>query len=453
MGVNSWDVNIYKRRMERPTFQATSRLRNAMGRWWSLPRYASLQDEDEEETALQWGLFQKYHARGSWKGIWTTYDYLGDVMDETVASVNLNPVHPEKGGGDNSPARVEHSHTIVVGAKRSDCATCFDSFDCKTIPVAVYSPGQLGKGRCASCSMVVGPSVLRSGAMATELILALGDGRVRVIFYHAPVWQASKGDKEDEDSIEKVGPPDGLKLYRVMIAKEALRSMAPTPENEALLEDNVSNGDSSQQNQPRFYRPVPPYAWHNKWGGTSWTWGPSTGNRGWRIEEMEEADAWQGRPTGDAPNVWSLRLNAGGILVQAPRVVVSGEAGLCRVAWLPNDETLLRVEASVLALEPVVSDDDNEDDEVISFHPPSLASLRCDMMQTMGDLEDLPRFVENNEFVDSQQASNSAQRNVGDEPSLSVPQSGSPVSISSKENESENDDKDNVQALLNSLKL
>ena len=39
----------------------------------------------EEETQIQWDLFKKHHALGSWKGVWTSYDYIGDVIDETIA--------------------------------------------------------------------------------------------------------------------------------------------------------------------------------------------------------------------------------------------------------------------------------------------------------------------------------------------------------------------------------
>jgi hypothetical protein len=139
--------------------------------------FSSAPPEGEDDTAVQWQLFNKHHAKGSWKGVWTTYDFIGDVIDETVASVDLNA------SGENG---IDHTHTIVVGAKRSDCKTCFDSMETKTLPVAQYSPGNLKKSRFAGCSMINGPSLLRSGAMATELVLNHGDGRVRVLFQHAP---------------------------------------------------------------------------------------------------------------------------------------------------------------------------------------------------------------------------------------------------------------------------
>ena len=99
---------------------------------------------------------------------------------------------------------------------------------------------------------------------------------------------------------------------------------------------------------------------------------------------------------GDSTGVWSLRLD-GGVLIQCPRVIVGGMAGLCRLAWMPEDggekgtieggnrAKLLRVEASVLAFEPIVSEED--DNMMVGFYPPSLGSLRCDVLEKVGELE------------------------------------------------------------------
>ena len=123
--------------------------------------------------------------------------------------------------------------------------------------------------------------------------------------------------------------------------------------------------------------------------------GEEAGDRGWSIEEMEEGDAWHGRPTGDTSDVWGMRL-PGGILLQCPRVITTGRAGLCRLAWLPEDDAeegtaadgdtakLLRVEASVVALEPIL---DEDNDVMLGFYPPKLGSLRCDVLQKVGELE------------------------------------------------------------------
>ena len=335
--------------------QSTTRF--CRSQFWE--RKSSPFDEADDAT-IQWDLFKKYHAKGSWKGVWTTYNYIGDVLDETVASVNLNLE-------EENESHIDHTHTIVVGATRSDCATCFDSMETKTLPVATYTPDNLRKSRFAACSMVNGPTILRSGAMSMELILAHGDGRLRVIFQHAPVWE--KGVEPGSC------PPQGLKLYRAILSRESLRPVPPTAESELA--------DPPPKGNPVFFRPVPPFNWHKKWGGTSWTWGPQMGNRGWAIEDMEESDSWHGI----APvEFWNLRL-PGGVFLQSPRVVTDASTSLFRLAWLPDDETLLRVEAGVVALQPMTTDDD----QLVGFEPPSLASLRCDMMKKMGELENVPR--------------------------------------------------------------
>lgn len=331
----------------------------------------------EEEAALQWDMFTKHHAKGKWRGTWTTYDYMGDVLDSTIASVNLI-CNADKN-------EVVHTHDIVVGSVASDCKTCFDSESIKTIPIGAYCPGNLSKYRCGSVGMVCGPSLTRSGIMSTELVLSHGNGRVRVIYQHAPVW---------EQGIEPGScPPQALKLFRAVVSREVLENSnhndgPPTLESEKITPPSCGN--------PKFFRPVPPYAWHKRWAGSSWTWGEQSGDRGWSIAELEEADAWHGRPTGDTSDVWAMRLP--GILLQAPRIIASGRAGLCRLAWLPEDDSpkgstndggtavLLRVEASILALEPVI---DEENDAMIGFYPPELGSYRCDVLSKIGELENV----------------------------------------------------------------
>jgi hypothetical protein len=166
-----------------------------------------------------------------------------------------------------------------------------------------------------------------------------------------------------------------------MISREALRSTAPTAEQETKEPPAPGNAV--------FNRPVPPFDWHKKWAGTSWTWGPQIGNKGWSLDELEDMDSWHG----SAPvELWNMRL-PGGIFIQSPRVVTDDQAGLCRLAWLPNSETLLRVEVGVMALQPMFLEDD-EDGQMVGFEPPTLASLRCDIMDKVGDLEGQPQFAE-----------------------------------------------------------
>ena len=335
-------------------------------------------DEDDDDIAIQWNLFKKHHAKGSWKGIWTSYDYMGDLLDETVASVDLNL---NKDGQEEEEEVITQNHQFVVGATRSDCATCFDSMETKTIPVAVYTPNNLRRQRFAACGMVNGPTLLRSGIMATELGLNYGDGRLRVIFQHAPVWER---DVEPGSC-----PPAGLKLLRVMVSREALRSSAPTAESETA---DPPDGSIN----PTFYRGVPPFAWHKKWSGTAWTWGPQQGNRGWSVTDLEEHDSWHGA---SPPQAWNMRL-PGGCFVQAPRIVSSQETALLRLAWLPTPDMLLRLEAGVSALQPDML---LQDDSLEGFEPPSLVSLRCDVLKNTGDLAGQPQFVQDEQQQQQQE--------------------------------------------------
>lgn len=340
-----------------------------------------------EDVQRQWDLFTKHHVKGRWRGTWTTYDYMGDEVDSTMASVLLQPKSsPDE--KDDFITSVIHEHEIITGITSADCNTCFDSTQARTIPVATYQYEKEDdeiirtnlaqrKIRCASVGMCVGPTLLRSGAMSTEMILRHGDSRLRVIFMHGPAWE--KGVEPGSC------PPMGLKLFRTILSRESINRPFPGPTAQNERENPPTEGN------PQFFRPVPPFQWHAKWEGSSWTYGSQTGDKGWSITDMEEKDAWHGRPTGDNENVWNMRL-PGGILIQCPRMVYSGEVGLCRVAWMPEGErgphmlgSLLRLEAGISALEPILSEDDEE--MMVGFYPPSMVSLRCDTLRKTGELE------------------------------------------------------------------
>jgi len=349
----------------------------------------------DEDNALQWEMFTRHHALdGEWMGTWSTYNYMGDLEDSTVAGVSLKQQHD-----DDSASSVVQTHRILTSSTTSDCETCYSSSQFTTLPtIATYTPQTLGRRhRCAAVGMVIGPTVLpKSGTMSTELVLRHGNGRLRVTFQHAPVWSR---DVEPGSC-----PPQGLKLFRTIVSKEKLRRSRRTTMDDDDDDSNTIEGPPNAAEEisfppttgnPKFFRPVPPYKWWAKWAGTSWTWDPQTGDRGWSIAEIDEADSWHGR-NGDADGVWSLRL-PGGVLLQCPRVIIGGVAGLCRLAWMPEDDgivgtvedgnkaKLLRIEASVIALEPIISDDN--DDMMIGFYPPTLGSLRTDILEKIGELE------------------------------------------------------------------
>jgi len=170
---------------------------------------------------------------------------------------------------------------------------------------------------------------------------------------------------------------------------------------------------------------------------------------------MEEGDAWHGRPTGDTSDVWAMRL-PGGILLQCPRVITTGRVGLCRLAWLPEDDgkegteedgdaaKLLRVEASVMALEPII---DEENDVMLGFYPPTLGSLRCDVLQKVGELENTSMLekLKNMGEIDSEIDG------------IIAPQDENQVATRDEDNGSEEDDTplddSGLDAIRNALKL
>ena len=100
------------------------------------------------------------------------------------------------------------------------------SVELKRMPLGTVGAGEGGLRRMAVAGpgLVNGPTVLRSGAMSTEVALRHGDGRIRVTFQHVPAW---KQDRE-----QGVGLPDALGLYRVVVRREALRPRAPTKVSE-----------------------------------------------------------------------------------------------------------------------------------------------------------------------------------------------------------------------------
>jgi hypothetical protein len=99
---------------------------------------------------------------------------MGDVDIETIASVNVVEQTNEEASSQQEP-KIVITHDIVKGAKTSDCTTCFDDYEIQTIPVATYTPGNLGKARLGACGMVVGPTVLRSGASKWIAIMNFGN--------------------------------------------------------------------------------------------------------------------------------------------------------------------------------------------------------------------------------------------------------------------------------------
>jgi hypothetical protein len=137
----------------------------------ALSATATSLDDDAAVSNMQWALLLKHHAQPDkavvdshnkmtvWKGIWTTYDDMGNVILDSVASVNYHY--------DDNENTVAVSHSIVTNSVQSDCATCHDDQVTQTFPVATYTSTNLASKRVTlgACGMVIGPSVLaRTGA-------------------------------------------------------------------------------------------------------------------------------------------------------------------------------------------------------------------------------------------------------------------------------------------------
>jgi hypothetical protein len=355
--------------------------------------------QQQEQEELQWSLFTRHHV-GTWNGLWTTVNDMADVMDETVARTILEQAiagDDNKSDSSSSEASsavvgVRHAHVIPVASTRSDCDTCFNdpAAETRTLEVATYQPHTLlakSKVRLASRGIVVGPKVLpRTGSMALEVGLRFGNARIRAAIILAPAW---------EPGVEPMScPPHALRVARITLHREVLASVDddsyyPTPQSEEARWESLqqkqqqgSDEQSSDDNEDslpttfvRFHRGVPPFAWHRDWRGTAWTWGPQSGDRGWQLDQVELEDQWHGNnPVGR----WNWRTQS--VYVQLPKLVTGDETALFRMAWLADPDHLLRIEAGVLALQPIF-DDDSSEGSLVGLEPPKLVSLRCDTLQ------------------------------------------------------------------------
>ncbi len=92
----------------------------------------SMSISDSAAAQDKWNNFVSLCA-GSWNSLWSTYNWIGDMEDETIATVDLL----------KSGETIVHNHIIPLSSTTSSCERCQDSFETRTIPVAQYSPGNL----------------------------------------------------------------------------------------------------------------------------------------------------------------------------------------------------------------------------------------------------------------------------------------------------------------------
>jgi hypothetical protein len=405
------------------------------------PRQQEEEEDDSEDDHVQWSLFQRHHV-GAWNGLWTTVNDMADVLDETVARTileehvvldrsgddgNNNKGGPTDASSSSSSLGVRHAHVIPVASTASHCVTCFDNpaAETRTLEVATYRPDTLltrSKIRLASRGIVVGPKIMpTTKSMALEIGVRFGNARVRARIVMAPVWEPGV--------LPMSCPPHALRVAQITLHREVLAGAVvaddddnddeeasddyyPTPQSEEAQyevmqkkmqqqkrnnanhdgEDSSTSSSSSLPLPPppppsfvRFHRGVPPFAWHKDWRGTAWTWGPQAGDRGWQLDQVELQDQWHGN---NPVERWNWRTKT--VYVQLPKLVTSDETALFRMAWLADPDHLLRIEAGVLALQPVFGSNDDDDDgnekaQVVGLEPPRLVSLRCDTLQSDDD--------------------------------------------------------------------
>jgi hypothetical protein len=358
----------------------------------SSPQKEDQQQEQvqQEQLRMQWDLFLKHHARGVWNGWWTTVDAMGDVLDEIPARVLLEPTtttttareqEEEEVTTTTTTTVVRHAHEIPL-SRRAAMDQDLMTEETKILEIASYNPLNLARShiRLAGCGMVVGPRIVGSGsAVLLELGLRFESYRLRAVVQVAPAFLKNYNTNEEEESPPPPPAVAALKVARVTLCRETLFDYIPSPRHE---EEGLQQGTVLC-----LHKGVPPFAWHGRnWTGTSWTWGPQMGDRGWQIDRLEADDRWHGSTPVE---YWNWKT--GSASLSFPKLIVADDTAsapattLFRMAWLPDPDHLLRIEAGIVALQPVWGEEEDEE-AVVGFDPPKLVSLRCDMLRgTDGD--------------------------------------------------------------------
>ena len=166
-------------------------------------------------------------------------------------------------------------------------------------------PDALKVFRCVVMREALRAQVHQACARAGSLALFLTDARACSLSCSTPFSPSSR-------ALAHSLPATASPLV-ASVSRSGLVTQAPTSKAEAAAPPSEGN--------PVFWRPVSPFKWHQLWGGTSVTRGKTQGVQAWSVAELEEVDAWHGRPRGDDPNVYTLRL-PGGILLQVPTLMV-----------------------------------------------------------------------------------------------------------------------------------
>ena len=280
---------------------------------------SSFQNQNE---ISQWDLFLKYHAPAYWNGLWSTYDHQGTLIDETVGAVEYHSVHDENGKTDT----IQQTHYITIGASRANCQTWMrtkSTQETRSFPVAQYSAANhLQQLTLIGRAYINGPSLLQKSQLwSTELCLQLGDARVRV-------------------AVQQKASTESMPVVRILASRETIRDNPPWVDD--------ATDDSNKSDSVKLFRSVPPSLWNQNWKGTS----SQVLSR--KVESSSTTTSTSAPPVLDESQIrvsewhareWSMRLEGGlWITVLTPKDSSSKET-TTRLSWMPQDDTLLSVEA------------------------------------------------------------------------------------------------------------
>lgn len=295
---------------------------------------------------------------GRWRGLWTTYDPSGnqqgdpDRMDTTLDLSSNGQV-------------MKHVNTLYVESVDSDCSSCFDSVETREMPVGEYTQESF-RQRVSGAVYLSGPGVTRRGDMTTEVGFRCADRRVRCVVSHRPVFNGAE-------------PPSQLLLERIVIVKET----------RSAREDSVQTVDSLWS---RFEKP----SWLGLWYGhtrfldaVDTDGGNGEGGLAWQEEPFPPSHLRKCRCSGVPEEDSHLSLEVdGGIRLEAPKLVRSGEPAELSVSWsVGRTEAgescrIMQTKVRLEALSRIVGEEGGVGDaQNVRISPPKL--LRFDV----GDLE------------------------------------------------------------------
>jgi len=283
-----------------------------------------------------WQRFLTAHT-GEWRGTWSTHSADGSLLDTVAAGSRLLL---------EDDAAVQ-TLLFATSSVRSDCEKCFDSEEVREIPAGRFTADSLRHVCCGPAS-VLGPRVLRSGAMNLELTMRNADSRVRVV----AAWQPAS-------TMTAADGPSSLVLGKVTVAREALAlgrahsgadGLSVTLQREDAMGGTAAGG-----------------------GGEPWVGHYSHLSTPTPLAEPEVTPArLEELPEISREGALCMRDLADGVTVSLPSRVKAAEPASVTVRWRPNGTGLVKqIDATIEALgRRVVSSEAS-----VVMAPPQLLSL------------------------------------------------------------------------------